>query len=124
MISIEKAQEYFNCHLLGEFFFESGESQMLSALRMAENDIRSRLVREAAEDDSCYVAAVCEQAVFLLAHKDQLTENKTVVSESIEGLGSRSYSHHEKFPESLLAPRAEVYIRSINQVNLLPVARG
>ena len=112
MISIETAEKYFNEHLLGEFFLESGSALSLAALRMAENDVRTRLDVLPDEQESDYIAAVCEQAVFLLMHKDHLIPgDKNVVSETIEGLGSFTYAGNEK----IFAPRTEIFIESINK---------
>ena len=112
MISIETAEKYFNEHLLGEFFLESGSALSHAALRMAENDVRTRLDTLPEEQDADYIAAVCEQAVFLLMHKDHLiSDAKNVVSETIEGLGSFTYSGNEK----IFAPRTEIFIESINK---------
>ena len=114
MISIETAEKYFNEHLLGEFFLESGSALSHAALRMAENDVRTRLDTLPEEQDADYIAAVCEQAVFLLMHKDHLiSDAKNVVSETIEGLGSFTYSGNEK----IFAPRTEIFIESINRRN-------
>ncbi|MBR1952892.1 MAG: hypothetical protein IKC05_08230 [Lentisphaeria bacterium] len=114
MISIETAEKYFNEHLLGEFFLESGSALSLAALRMAENDVRTRLDILPDGQDADYIAAVCEQAVFLLMHKDHLiSEAKNVVSETIEGLGSFTYAGNEK----IFAPRTEIFIESINRRN-------
>ena len=112
MILIETAQKYFNEHLLGEFFLESGSALSLAALRMAENDVRTRLDVLPDEQESDYIAAVCEQAVFLLMHKDQLIGKAgNVISETIEGLGSFTYSGNER----IFAPRTEIFIESINK---------
>ena len=112
MISIETAGKYFNEHLLGEFFLECGGTLSNSALRMAENDVRTRLEILPDEQDADYVAAVCEQAVFLLMHKDQLIGKAgNVISETIEGLGSFTYSGNER----IFAPRTEIFIESIKK---------
>ena len=112
MILIETAEKYFNEHLLGEFFLESGHALSCAALGMAENDIRTQLDILPDEQDADYIAAVCEQAVFLLMHKDDLISGaKNVISETIEGLGSFTYAGNEK----IFAPRAEIFIESINK---------
>ena len=112
MISIGTAEKYFNEHLLGEFFLESGSMLSLAALRMAENDVKARLDMSPDEQDADYIAAVCEQAVFLLMHKDDLIpEARNVVSETIEGLGSFTYAGNEK----IFAPRTEIFIDSLNR---------
>ena len=117
MISIESAKEYFDCHLLGEFFLESGEQLMLSAVKMAANDVNSQLSAPPCEDSADYIAAVCEQAVFLLVHKDELTQKQTLLSETIEGLGSRTYAAPQNDIPPMLSPRAELFIENINFKN-------
>ena len=112
MVSIETAGEYFDTHLLGEFFRESGRENMLSSIKMAELDVRTQLESLPDDSDDDYIAAVCEQAIFLLMHKDQLIPAaRSIVSESIEGLGSCSYAANVK----TFAPRAEIFIESINK---------
>lgn len=114
MISIETAKEYFDAHLLGEFFRESGTESMTAAVKMAEHDVKTQLEIFPEDSDADLIAAVCEQAVFLLMHKDQLIPSaRVLVSESIEGLGSCSYAGEEK----IFAPRAEIFIESINNRN-------
>lgn len=97
---------------------------MDSALRMAENDVKCQLIHEVEEDDPCYTAAVCEQAVFLLVHKDRLTEDKVLLAETIEGLGSRSYAGSGKTFPTLFSPRAGLYVQNINQLNSIYLERG
>ena len=116
MIPIETVKEYFDNHLLGEFFLESGSDLMQSAVRMAENDVRSQLLLFVSENDADYIAAVCEQAVFLLVHKDELTPKQQLLSESIEGVGSRTYAAGEYRGTQMIAPRAELFIENINRI--------
>ena len=119
MVSIETAGEYFDTHLLGDFFRESGRENMLSSIKMAELDVKTQLEFLPDDSDADYIAAVCEQAIFLLMHKDQLVPPvRSLVSESIEGLGSCSYAANMK----IFAPRAEMFIESINKRNSADIA--
>ena len=117
MITIESVKEYFDCHLLGEFFLESGEQLMQSAVKMAERDVNSQLCEVPREPAADYIAAVCEQAVFLLVHKDELTQQQALLSETVEGLGSRTYAAPQSSTPPLLSPRAELFIENINRMN-------
>jgi len=123
LISLETARTYFGSHLLGEVFLESGETLMSAALTMASSDIDCRLAAPAEETDPCYIAAVCEQAVFLLTRRERLADNQTLLSESVEGLGSRSYSAPEN-GDTVLAPRARLYLASLNAGKTAKITRG
>ncbi|MBQ9502795.1 MAG: hypothetical protein IJU70_11610 [Lentisphaeria bacterium] len=124
MIPLETAREYFSNHLLGELFLESDGTLAASALTMAARDVSSRLLRPADESDPRFVAAVCEQALFLLTRKERLLENQAIVSESVEGLGSRSYTSPVSGRDLVLAPRAALYIDDLNAGKTLPITRG
>ena len=124
MISLETAREYFASHLLGELFLESDSALASSALTMADRDVASQLIRPADESDSRFIAAVCEQALFLLTRKEHLLENQAMLSESVEGLGSRSYAAPESGRGLGLAPRAVLYIDDLNAGKTLQLARG
>ena len=123
MISLETARTYFGSHLLGEVFLESGETLMTAALTMASSDIDCRLAAPAEETDPFYVAAVCEQAVFLLTRRECLTENRTLLSESVEGLGSRRYAAPAN-GDTVLAPRAGLYLEYLNAGKTAKITRG
>ena len=90
---------------------------MLSAVKMAANDVNSQLDSPPVEDSADYIAAVCEQAVFLLVHKDDLTQKQTLLSETIDGLGSRTYAAPQNNIPPMLSPRAELFIENINFKN-------
>ena len=123
MVSVDTARKYFDEHLLGTFFLESGSQLTAAAIRMAEKDIRTQLDVLPEESDADYVAAVCEQAVFLLMHKDELIpEAKRIASESIEGLGSRTYADSAV----IFAPRAEIFMESIRRryASAINIKRG
>ena len=97
---------------------------MTAALTMAENDVRCQLNGKADETDPCYLPAVCEQAVFLLTHQERLTDDRVLISETVDGLGSRSYAVPGSDVPLRISPRAELYIQNMGQVNLIRLARG
>jgi len=121
---METAREYFASHLLGELFLESDSALASSALTMAGRDVASQLVLPADGSDRRYIAAVCEQALFLLTRKEHLLDAQAVLSESVEGLGSRSYASPSSGRGLVLAPRAALYIDDLNAGKTLPIARG
>ena len=123
MISIETAVEYFQNHLLGEIFLESSPEQRQAALAMAELDIAGYLDRLPGEEERLFAAAVCEQAVYLLSHRESLTERKVLISETVEGLGSRSYAASGG-KTAVLAPRAELYLKHLGGGKRLVLERG
>ena len=124
MIDIEIAKNYFQNHLLGELFLESSPEKMISALRMAEQDIGSQLLFPVDTAQPCYIAAVCEQAVYLLTSGDELTANRILLSETVEGLGSRSYAANQDHRSACLAPRARLYLAHLTESGSVTLARG
>lgn len=124
MITLETAKNYFNNHLLRAVFFESGSEQMSAAVAMAENDIRALLRVPADESSASYIAAVCEQALFLLTRQERLVEDRILISETVEGMGSRQYSAPDRREKQLIAPRAEIFIADLNSSASVNILRG
>lgn len=123
MISTEIAVEYFNNHLLGEIFLEASAEERNAVLVMAERDIVSLLNTPGAREEQLFIPAVCEQAVFLLTRKEELTRRQILLSETVEGMGSRSYSACGE-ERLVLAPRAELYLKHLNAGGSLLLNRG
>ena len=124
MITIEEVRNYFSAHLLRELVFESSQDELAAAAAMAEMDIAAYLGFEPEQNSSCYLAAVCEQTVYLLMHKDQLAEKQTIISERIDGLGSRQYAAPETTADAVLAPRAILFAGSLRSGKNIRLERG
>ena len=124
MITIEQIKNYFSAHLLRELVFETLPEELAAAAAMAEMDVAAYLGFEPDPGSSCYLAAVCEQTVYLLTHKDQLAEKQTLVSERVDGLGSRQYAVPETPAEAVLAPRAILFAGSLRSARNIYLKRG
>ena len=124
MITLEEINNYFSAHLLRELVFESHQDELTAAAAMAEADVAAYLGFEPEQSSSCYLAAVCEQTVYLLMHKDQLAEKQTVVSERVDGLGSRQYAVPETPAAAVLAPRAILFADSMRSGKNIRLERG
>lgn len=109
MIYLDEADAFFNHHLLSVEYFAFDEELRLSALRMAECDIAAELGHAPDADNPLELSAVCEQSVFLLRNRGD-DRSSQIVSESVDGVGSRSYQASD-LPG--IAPRARRYLRAL-----------
>ena len=125
LVSKQDMDEYFSGHLLSEKYFSSDASVISGALAMAENDVASQLDLFPPENTALFTAAVGEQLIALLSDPGSASAFRQVASESVEGLGSRSYVCGKDPAGKVLAPRAEMYIRKLNEMNKkLNLVRG
>ena len=108
-MELEKIDLFFNDHLLKVEYFNFSSGSRAAALRMAEHDVAAELGREPSADDPLELAAVGEQTIYLLRNPDG-DGSARIVSEKVEGVGSRSYAASE-LPE--IAPRARRYLRAL-----------
>ena len=108
-MELENIDSFFNEHLLKLEYFDFGESARRAAFRMAERDVAAELGRTPSPDNFLEVAAVGEQTIHLLRHPAD-GGSARVVSEKVEGVGSRTYAATE-LPE--IAPRARRYLRAL-----------
>ena len=108
-MELETIDDFFNEHLLKVEYFNFGEAARTAALRMAERDVAAELGRSPAADRYLEVAAVGEQTIHLLRHPGGDAPGR-VISEKVEGVGSRSYAATEL---AEIAPRARRYLRAL-----------
>lgn len=123
MTTLEFVQEYFLCHLEKKKWDRLETDDRQAAVAMAEEEITRELGLTAADtDDRLLMCAIAEQAIYLAdqyarAHAAEERHAGQLKSESIEGLGSRSYypkpetaadSGASALPR--LAPRAEFFL--------------
>ena len=121
MTTLSVVDAFFNDHLLKIEYFSFDREARQAALNMAEADIRAELGREPDPAQYLELAALGEQTVHLLRHKGELDKKTSqLVSEHVEGVGSRTYRSSD-LPE--IAPRARRYLRALLG-GLLKVNRG
>jgi hypothetical protein len=112
MISIEKVNEYFNCHLQSDIWQNADETSKFASLTMANLDVSGELNEKDLEDGSSLeVSAVAEQAIYLLTSPEAVKSSNSidVVSESIDGFGSVSYEP-KSTGKKFIASRAKTFI--------------
>jgi len=114
MLETARADEYFALHLKGAEWAAKTEENRRAALSMAEQDVSLELGGFALNfEDVNAVAAVCEQALFLLLSTDDalFPPAATLQANSVEGIGSQTYRNGGKNPA--IAPRAARFIEQI-----------
>ena len=123
MITLEAAGAYLENHLLGGLFAAAAQTERAAALAMAECDISGAAGRELDANDRFAVAAVAEQLVWLLGRGADaaLADAEALASESIDGLGSRSYREN---CDRAIAPRARKLVELLRTSSHLGIARG
>lgn len=112
MITIATADEFFTLHLLRSTWQTRSEQDRAAALKMAERDVSGELGGiEAVETDILMMEAVCEQAVYLLAFPEAINpKGAHLESESVDGVGSRTYRNGSN---PAIGPRAARLIELI-----------
>lgn len=111
MTTLNAVNAFFNDHLLKIEYFTFDREARQAALNMAEADIRAELGREPDTANYLELAALGEQTIHLLRHQGELnTHASQLVSEHVEGVGSRTYRASD-LPE--IAPRARRYLRAL-----------
>lgn len=94
MISDEILEAYFSRHPLGDTLNRFSAAEKSAALNAADLDVAAELGRPVTDGDGELLrAALAEQTIHLLIHRETLTDASggTLVSESIDGVGSRVY---------------------------------
>ena len=111
MTTLNDVNAFFNDHLLKIEYFSFDREARQAALNMAAADIRAELGRDPDPADYLELAALGEQTIHLLRHRGEM-DDKTprLVSEHVEGVGSRTYRTSD-LPE--IAPRARRYLRAL-----------
>ena len=111
MTPLDAVNAFFNDHLLKIEYFTFGREARQAALNMAAADIRAELGRDPDPADYLELAALGEQTIHLLRHQEELNRKTSqLVSERVEGVGSRTYRASD-LPE--IAPRARRYLRAL-----------
>jgi len=97
MFDLNEANEYFELHLKRSFWDDLSNQTKQAALAAAVNDVKNLLYADELDETDIYIyCAVFEQAVYLAEYYDVLNRPDAVVSESVEGVGSRGYSAANK----------------------------
>lgn len=132
MINREKADEYFSHHLCNGTWSAKSEDERSAALMMAEQDVSLELGgAELDYDNPIALAAVCEQALFLLENgangiAGQSRGSALVSSESVEGIGSRTYRAGLRESDFAISGRARRFIELLRGSNggSVKISRG
>lgn len=108
-MNLNKADEYFSLHLLGEEWRKQSAETRAAALAMAEADVTVELGGNAPDTEQLVgTAAVCEQAVYLLRNIENASDDTAhLAAESVDGIGSRQY---RAGADVTISPRAKKFI--------------
>lgn len=118
MLDPAKADEYFALHLRRSEWEAKSEDERAAALNMAEQDVSLELGgSELDYDNPLAVAAVCEQALFLLENSAsgaaQVVNGALVSAESVDGIGSRTYRTGLTEADFAIGNRARRFIEQL-----------
>ena len=118
MLDPAKADEYFALHLRRSEWEAKSEDERTAALNMAEQDVSLELGgSELDYGNPLAVAAVCEQALFLLENSApgaaQVVNGALVSAESVDGIGSRTYRSGLTEADFAIGNRARRFIEQL-----------
>ena len=118
MLDPAKADEYFALHLRRSEWEAKSEDERAAALNMAEQDVSLELGgSELDYGNPLAVAAVCEQALFLLENSAsgaaQVVNGALVSAESVDGIGSRTYRSGLTEADFAIGNRARRFIEQL-----------
>ncbi|MFA6713933.1 MAG: hypothetical protein WC082_04970 [Victivallales bacterium] len=124
MMDISFVNEYLALHLQADFWSSLDADKKSAAFKMASDDVCAWLgISEIDPLRIFQVCAVSEQAVFLAEHYDELNTNRKIVSEKIDGVGTREY----QLPVNpAFSPRALAFLEREGKSldGLLNISRG
>lgn len=118
MLDTSRADEYFALHLRRSEWEAKSEDERAAALNMAEQDVSLELGgSELDYGNPLAVAAVCEQALFLLENSAsgaaQVVNKALVSAESVDGIGSRTYRTGLTEADFAIGNRARRFIEQL-----------
>lgn len=118
MLDTSRADEYFALHLRRSEWEAKSEDERAAALNMAEQDVSLELGgSELDYGNPLAVAAVCEQALFLLENSAsgaaQVVNGALVSAESVDGIGSRTYRTGLTEADFAIGNRARRFIEQL-----------
>lgn len=118
MLDPAKADEYFALHLRRREWEAKSEDERAAALNMAEQDVSLELGgSELDYGNPLAVAAVCEQALFLLENSAsgaaQVVNGALFSAESVDGIGSRTYRTGLTEADFAIGNRARRFIEQL-----------
>lgn len=118
MFDTSRADEYFALHLRRSEWEAKSEDERAAALNMAEQDVSLELGgSELDYGNPLAVAAVCEQALFLLENSAsgaaQVVNKALVSAESVDGIGSRTYRTGLTEADFAIGNRARRFIEQL-----------
>ncbi len=103
-----EAEKYFVNDLRESYWSELTEEDKLGALKLALLDVKSILNicnRNCDFDDKLIVAAIFEQAIHLVIQRTLMQQDKQLTHQSIDGVGSESYSLNDSKKDYYLKER-------------------
>lgn len=103
-----EAEKYFVNDLRESYWSELTEEDKLGALKLALLDVKSILNicnRNCDFDDKLIVAAIFEQAIHLVIQRTLMQQEKQLTHQSIDGVGSESYSLNDSKKDYYLKER-------------------
>lgn len=113
MLNPAKAEQYFALHLQKALWSAKSDEERSAALAMAEQDISLELGGVELDYENPFaVGAVCEQALFLLTSPNEGINpvSALIQSESVDGIGSRTYRSRSN---PAIASRAERFLEQL-----------
>lgn len=118
MLDTSRADEYFALHLRRSEWEAKSEDERAAALNMAEQDVSLELGgSELDYGNPLAVAAVCEQALFLLENSAsgaaQVVNGALFSAESVDGIGSRTYRTGLTEADFAIGNRARRFIEQL-----------
>lgn len=118
--------EYFVEHLDSGYWNALSPEVKAAAIKMATSDIGTEIDFEIDEltEDNYLVMAIAEQAVYLVRNHLEMTENKVVTSEGVEGISTGYTLINDNIAISHIAQRFIKRARRRNFAGSLRVGRG
>ncbi|MBN2642845.1 MAG: hypothetical protein JXR78_14425 [Victivallales bacterium] len=115
MINTGYADEYMARHLDAALWNAMTPDKKNACLSMAEYDVCAKLGIDTIDEESVNMLnAVYEQALYLGINYERIKQPVQVSSESLDGVGNRSY----KIASGMeFSPRAQMFIRRISGGN-------
>ena len=118
MLDISRADAFFALHLRRSEWEAKSEDERAAALNMAEQDVSLELGgSELDYGNPLAVAAVCEQALFLLENSAsgaaQVVNGALFSAESVDGIGSRTYRTGLTEADFAIGNRARRFIEQL-----------
>lgn len=123
-MSVISCDNYFSNHIARQKYFSFDDELRSCAINTARTDLAACGIGSISEKSpEMLKTALYEQTLFVLCRQDDYaTEEKEVISESIEGVGSCRYTSN-KCP-AFISPRAFALIEAYKRTGTIHLNRG